>query len=88
MVQGFPLNRSYTKAEADAKFGSVSGYQVATGTVNGINAIFTFLVAPKAISVDQGRIMQKVSSDGTVNWTGTTTITLTVAPVFDIFAIT
>lgn len=57
----------------------------ATGTVDGSNTIFTFSSAPSIIVVDQGKAMQKTSSDGTVNWTGTTTITLTVAPVFDIY---
>lgn len=58
---------------------------VATGTVNGTNTAFTFPTAPNVIVVDQGRVMQKVSSDGSVNWTGTTSVTLSVAPNFDIF---
>ena len=61
--------------------------QTPTGTVNGSNTDFTFTTAPQLISVDQGRFMQKTSSDGTVNWTGTTTVTLTVAPTFDIFGV-
>lgn len=64
-----------------------SGYQQPTvGVVNGVNAVFTWTSAPSVIIVDQGRPMQKVSSDGTVNWTGTTVTTLAVAPNFDIFA--
>lgn len=63
------------------------GYQQAVGTVDGSNTIFVFAKAPNVVSVDQGRVMQKVSSDGTVNWTGTTTITLTIAPNFDIFGV-
>lgn len=67
--------------------GGSSGYQAVTGgAVDGSNAVFTWATAPKVIVVDQGRPMQKVSSDGTVNWTGTTTTTLAVAPNFDIFA--
>lgn len=66
--------------------GGGSGYQSATGSVNGSNKSFTFGTAPSAISVD-GVTLQKNASDGTANWTGTTTITLTVAPNFDIFAI-
>ncbi len=58
-----------------------------TGTVNGTNTIFVFSSAPSIIVVDQGRQMQKVSSDGTVNWTGTTTIVLAIAPNYDIYAI-
>jgi hypothetical protein len=63
-----------------------TGYQAATGTVDGSNTIFTFTSAPSALSVD-GIIKQKTASDGTANWTGTTTITLAVAPNFDIFAV-
>lgn len=62
------------------------GYQTATGTVDGSNTIFTFSSAPNAISVD-GVILRKTASDGTVNWTGTTTTTLSVAPNFDIFGV-
>ena len=66
---------------------SSGGYQVATGTVNGVNTVFIFATEPNVIVVDQGRTMQKTSSDGTVNWTGTTTVTLTIAPNFDIYAV-
>ncbi len=66
---------------------SSSGYQNPTvGVVNGVNQVYTWATAPSVIVVDQGRPMQKVSSDGTVNWTGTTTTTLAIAPNFDIFA--
>ncbi len=64
---------------------SDSSYQSATGTVNGSNTSFSFSIAPNVIAVD-GITLNKVSSDGTVNWTGTTSITLTLAPLFDIFA--
>jgi hypothetical protein len=64
-----------------------SGIQQPTsGVVNGVNATFVWSFSPTIIVVDQGRTMQKVSSDGTVNWTGTTTTVLTLAPNFDIFA--
>lgn len=59
----------------------------ATGTVNGTNTIFSFVSAPSIIVADQGRMMRKVSSDGTVNWTGTTIVTLSLAPNFDIFGL-
>lgn len=66
---------------------SSSGFQQPTsGAVNGSNATFVWASAPNVIVVDQGRTMQQVSSDGTVNWTGTTTTVLTIAPNFDIFA--
>ncbi len=58
-----------------------------TGAVDGVNTIFVFTSAPSLIGVDQGRIMQKTSSDGSTNWTGTTTVTLTVAPTFDIYGL-
>ncbi len=67
---------------------SSGGFQQPTGTVDGSNTVFTWTTAPQVIVVDQGRPMQKTSSDGTVNWTGTTTTTLTIAPNFDIYAVT
>lgn len=66
--------------------GGGTGYQVAVGTVNGVNTSFTFAVAPHVISRD-GIVMQKVQSDGTINWTGTTNVTLAVAPNFDVFGL-
>lgn len=56
-----------------------------TGTVNGSNKTFVFTSAPTLIIVDQGRAMQQTSSDGTVNWTGTTTVVLAIAPNFDVY---
>lgn len=68
--------------------GGSSGFQqTVSGSVDGSNTIFGFTTAPNAVCVDNGRTIQKVSSDGTVNWTGTTTITLAIAPTFDIFAV-
>lgn len=58
----------------------------ATGTVNGSNTAFTFSTEPSILFVD-GVPKQKVSTDSTVNWTGTTSVTLTVAPTFDIFGL-
>lgn len=63
------------------------GILAATGTVNGTNAVFTFASAPSQVIVD-GVPKQKTQSDGTSNWSGTLTITLTVAPVSDIYGIT
>ena len=57
----------------------------ATGTVNGTNKSFTFSSAPSVIVVDNGRVMRSTNSDGSTNWTGTTSVTLSVAPNFDIF---
>lgn len=65
-----------------------SGFQTPTGTVNGVNTVFVFTTAPNAVVVDGGRAMQRVSADGTVNWTiAGTTITLAVAPTFDVFSV-
>lgn len=63
-----------------------TGYQAPTGTVNGSNQTFVFAVAPNVINVD-GVDKRKTQSDGTVNWTGTTTVVLTVAPTFDCFGV-
>lgn len=66
---------------------TAGGYQAPTsGTVDGSNQTFVFATAPTLLSVD-GVPKQKTQSDGTVNWTGTTTVVLTVAPNYDIFAI-
>lgn len=87
MVQGFPVNRSYTKAEADAKFGGSGGYQLPTsGIVNGTNKAFTFATAPNVLVIDNIPT-QKVNSDSTINWVGSTNITLTVAPNYDLYAL-
>lgn len=67
--------------------GNGSAFQApSSGAVNGSNATFVWATAPNVIIVDGGRAMQKVSTDGTVNWTGTTTTVLSVAPNFDIFS--
>lgn len=82
-----PVGDGSTASYTPPSTGGGSGYQAATGVVNGINQVFTFATAPSAIVVDEGRVIQKVASDGTVNWTGTTVVTLSVAPNSDIFAI-
>lgn len=59
------------------------GYQAPlTGGITGTN---TWTTAPNVIVVD-GVSKQKTSTDGTVNWTGTTTTVLSVTPTFDVFA--
>lgn len=57
-----------------------------SGVVDGSNTVFTFTAAPSVVILDNGNPMNKTSSDGTANWTGTTTITLNQAPNFNIFA--
>lgn len=61
-----------------------SDIQIPIGTVDGSNTVFVFTSAPSVIVVDN-RSLRQTSGDGTVNWTGTTTVTLTVAPNFDVF---
>lgn len=65
-----------------------SGYQLPlTGVIDGINATYTWTTAPQSIVVDDGRIINKVSADGTQNWTGTTTTIMQVPPNRNIYAI-
>jgi translation elongation factor EF-1beta len=66
--------------------GSFAVLTPVSGSVDGSNTVFTFASAPSVVILDNGNPMNKVSSDGTVNWTGTTTITLSQAPNFNIFA--
>lgn len=63
------------------------GYQAPTGTVDGSNKTFVFASAPNVIVVDGGQPIRKTQSDGSVNWTGTTTVTLSIAPTFDVFGL-
>lgn len=49
MVQGFPVNRSYTKGEADAKFEKVASFvdnEIPSGAINGVNTTFTLAKTP------------------------------------------
>ncbi len=63
---------------------SSSGFQQPlTGALN--QGTFTWTTAPNVIVVDEVP-RQKVQSDGTVNWTGTTTTVLTQWPSSDIFS--
>lgn len=78
-----PTTRRLLTDSAASSFGLLA----ATGTVDGSNTSFTFTSAPSVIVVDQGRSMQKTSSDGTSNWSGTTSVTLVIAPTFDIFGL-
>jgi hypothetical protein len=62
---------------------SSSGFQQPlTGGLTGTN---TWATAPNVIVVDTVS-KQKVQTDSTVNWTGTTTTVLSVKPTFDIFS--
>lgn len=88
-VMGIPigkLNNLDHRVSALENGGVVSSsYQAPlTGSLN--QATFTWTTAPKVIVVD-GVPKQKTQTDGTVNWTGTTTTVLSVWPTFDIYAI-
>lgn len=86
VVQGIPIGRLNNLEKRVVALEASAGYQVPTGTVNGTNKIFVFTTAPTVVSVD-GVCRRKTSTDGTVNWTGTGTITLTIAPNFDMFGL-
>lgn len=63
-----------------------SAISVPTGTVNGSNQTFVFTSAPTIVFVD-GIPRQKTENNGFENWTGATTIILTIAPTISIFGI-
>jgi hypothetical protein len=86
VVLPFTIDSVTGRLLVDSNGGASVGFQTPTGTVNGSNTVFVFAAAPNVISID-GVTKQKVSSDTTINWTGTTTITLAIAPNFDIFGI-
>lgn len=67
---------------------SGSGFQLPlTGAVNGTNKTFTWTTAPNALGVDGGVLQKTEQTGGTVNWTGTTTTVLAVAPTRAICAL-
>lgn len=63
-----------------------AGFQIPTGTVNGSNKTFVFTTAPNAVVVD-GATLQQTEQGGVQNWSGSTTITLLVAPNESIFSV-
>ena len=85
---GITLTYSYANGRNDVVITGGGGTSVltATGTVDGSNNVFTFASAPVIIIVD-GVPRQKTQSDSTANWTGTTTVTLLVAPNSDIYGL-
>ena len=77
---------SYNDLSTALRTTLLSFQQPLTGSVNGNNKVYTWTYAPNVICVDGG-IIQKTSSDGTSNWTGTTTTTFNIiTPNFDIFS--
>lgn len=80
---GATVTRSADGVTTIAITSSGGGFQVPlTGGLTGTN---TWAIAPNVIVVD-GVPKQKVNTDGTVNWTGTTTTVLSVQPNYDVYA--
>lgn len=80
---GASVSQSFDGITTVAISGGGSGFQSPlSGGLTGTN---TWTTAPKVIVVD-GVPLQKTRTDGTVNWTGTTTTVLTIAPQYDVFA--
>ena len=84
MVQGFPVSRSYTKAEADARFGASSATfvdgETPSGSVNGSNAVFTLANAPSpatSLRVYQNGTVRTLTGDYTLSGS---TLTFVTAP--------
>ena len=80
------LDSRISTLESTPSSSSGASFLAATGTVNGSNTSFTFTSAPSIIYVD-GVAKQKTASDSSVNWSGTTSVSLTIAPNFDIFGL-
>jgi hypothetical protein len=64
-----------------------SGFQIPTGTVDGSNRTFVFASAPNAIVVDGSTLQKTDQTGGGINWTGTTTVVMAVAPNYSIFSV-
>lgn len=87
VTSGWVATHNDTTKKTDITISGIGAPIIPTGTIDGSNTIFVFPIAPTYICVDQGRFMQKISKDGTENWTGTTSVSLLVAPTFDIFGL-
>ena len=83
---GYAIVKTGTTTFANVSTGGGGGSGYQTPLTGGLTGTNTWTTAPSVIVVD-GVPMQKIRTDGTVNWTivGLTT-TLTIAPSFDIFA--
>jgi len=73
MIQGFPVNRSYSKSEADAKFG---GSNVDGEVVGGSGTTFTLANTPVAGSVKVYGLGQRLAltTDYTISGAVITTV--------------
>lgn len=87
LIGGITAVDNNTLKRVDITFSSSGGVSLIsyTGAVNGVNDTFVFSTAPNIIVRDNAS-MRKVESDGTVNWTGTTTVVLAQPPNRDLFA--
>lgn len=83
---GITLSTSSDGGYTISASATTAGYQTATGTVDGVNKTFVFVVAPNVVVVD-GQTLRKTQADGSANWTGTTSITLTVAPTYEVYGV-
>lgn len=82
-LSGFTVTRKapgYLGLTAAAA-GGASGFTklTATGTVDGNNRVFTFSQTPTYI-VSDGVWYEALDSNGGTNWSGTTTVTMTIPP--------
>lgn len=92
LIGSITATTNNTTKRTDITFSSSGGSGLnqltkTAGNVDGNNTIFSWSGTPIIIITDQQRTMQKVSIDTTVNWTGTSTTTLTIAPNFDLIAL-
>lgn len=78
----------YTDVTLSAAAGNLVVLIPTSGVIDGVNTIFTFATAPTLVVVDNANTFNKqnMAPDSTANWTGTTTITLNVAPTFNLYA--
>jgi len=89
LVAGSGVTLTYTPSSGrnDVTISATAGgaLETPTGTIDGLNTIFTFLASPKVIIVDQGRTL--ILNNGfTADITGLV-ITVDIAPNFSIFSI-
>lgn len=75
------INHTTGRWKLSAVIAGGGGYTLlaATGTVNGLNAAFTFSQTPTFV-VSDGVWYQKLDNNGNTNWSGTTTVTMTIPP--------
>lgn len=80
----FKINHTTGRLMVSATGGGLLTLLTPTGSVNGVNAIFVFTQTPTYIVSDHAWY-QITNSNGSTNWTGTTTVTMTIPPTEDIY---